>query len=332
MESLESKVDLLLELFRKQLEMSVETQSRLLEFLKNPVSSVSSCETPKEGTSPAPYLEKLALARPQSSQDTQAHAEITEMRNRLKTAQNELERVRFDLDKEKRNQEDLQSKIVSIENEKNSLRIKLAEAEKARHNHENEARECRNEAEAAREKLREAERRQTDAERQRQALEEKLKNGEERCRLAESALREAAGRQLRDQQKLFEVQEMLENLPEEARRVAAPYLDTRNLEIFLVQCGQFDRIKHVWEACGKAVANGASPAGFAKFLRALLDIYNLASGESPATLLEARAGEPYKNELHFRVRSDGSRVRGLLLPGLRNPGGKIVQQALVSLE
>ena len=139
-------------------------------------------------------------------------------------------------------------------------------------------------------------------------------------------------RQLKDQASLFEIQDFLDKLGPATRAMLRPYYDCDSLATFLAQCGQFSRLSQVWEACGKVVANGGEAAEFARTLEKLLALYNLAAGDSPAQAISATPGEPYKSGLHFRVRSDGSRVARQLLPGLRNAGGKTVLQVLVALE
>ena len=139
-------------------------------------------------------------------------------------------------------------------------------------------------------------------------------------------------RQLKDQASLFEIQDFLDKLGPTTRAMLMSYYDFDSLPAFLTQCGQFSRLNQVWEACGKIVANGGEGAEFARTLEKLLALYNQAAGDSPAQAITTQPGEPYKSGLHFRVRSDGSRVARQLLPGLRNAGGKTVQQVLVTLE
>ena len=183
-------------------------------------------------------------------------------------------------------------------------------------------------------------------ERDRQDLAARLKDAQEDIRRAENAERAARSaaaaaeerlaaqqaRRLRGQDELLALQHFLESVPAGARELVSAYFSLDDLMTFLVQCGQFSRLNQLWEACGKAVTAGQAPAGLSPLLERLLGLFNLASGQNPATLIAPASGEPYRSEIHFRVNSDGTTVRSLLLPGLRNPGGKMQQPALVELK
>lgn len=176
------------------------------------------------------------------------------------------------------------------------------------------------------------------AERDRQDLARRLENAQEDLREARDAARAAearlaaqAAQRLRGQEELLGLQHFLDTVSPGARELAAGYFTLDDLATFLVQCGQFSRINQLWEACGKAVTSGEAPAGLSPMLERLLGLFNRASGQNPATLIAPAPGEGYRSEIHFRVNSDGTTVRALLLPGLRNPGGKMQQPALVEL-
>lgn len=176
------------------------------------------------------------------------------------------------------------------------------------------------------------------AETEKQELERSLKDAQEDILRAREAARDAearlaaqAAQRLRGQEELLELQHFLESVPAGARELASAYFALGDLATFLVQCGQFSRLNQLWEACGKAVTAGQAPAGLAPLLERLLGLFNRASGQNPATLIAPAPGEAYRSEFHFRVNSDGTTVRALLLPGLRNPGGKMQQPALVEL-
>lgn len=176
------------------------------------------------------------------------------------------------------------------------------------------------------------------AERDKQDLRTRLENAQADVRRAQDAVRAAeeqlkaqAVQRLRGQDELLELQHFLESVPAGARELVSSYFDIGDLATFLVQCGQFSRLNQLWEACGKAVTSGAAPAGLAPLLERLFGLFNRASAQNPATLIAPAPGEPYRSEIHFRVNSDGTMVRTLLLPGLCNPGGKMQQPALVEL-
>lgn len=176
------------------------------------------------------------------------------------------------------------------------------------------------------------------AEQDKQALRSQLRDAQadvrraqDAARAAEEQLKAQQAQRLRGQDELLELQHFLESVPAGARELVSGYFDTGDLATFLVQCGQFSRLNQLWEACGKAVTSGGAPAGLSPLLERLLGLFNRASGQNPATLIAPASGEPYRSEFHFRVNSDGTTVRSLLLPGLRNPGGKMQQPALVEL-
>jgi len=154
---------------------------------------------------------------------------------------------------------------------------------------------------------------------------------ESRAQQAERQLEAALRSQLPEQAVLTEAQDFLNSLSPELNSIFAQYFDTGSLTTFLVQCGQFSRINQLWEACGKSVTAGRQTPDMADGLIRLLQFYNRAAGENPATLVEPAQGDVYKSAIHYRVTSDGSIINKLLLPGLRNPAGKVQQNALVEL-
>lgn len=148
---------------------------------------------------------------------------------------------------------------------------------------------------------------------------------------AETSLAAARQCHVPEQESLGEIQAFLAALPQETAHLLSPYFATDSLITFLVQCGQFNRLNQLWEACGKAVTAGRATPGMTQCLEKLLALYNRAAGENLATTVAPTPGNAYNSEIHYRVNSDGRTVRTLLLPGLRNPGGKLQQKALVEL-
>lgn len=133
------------------------------------------------------------------------------------------------------------------------------------------------------------------------------------------------------QKELEELHSYLCGLPQDVAQLLAPYYVRDNLLTFLVGCGQFSRLVQCWEACSKAVVSGAPCEPLDKCLRRLLALYNLASSDAPASVVELKPGDRYDYETSQRVASDGNIVHKLLLPGLRNSGGKLMHKALVQL-
>ena len=154
---------------------------------------------------------------------------------------------------------------------------------------------------------------------------------EERAEQARAQLEAARQASLPEQWQLEEVHAFLRDLPQDVARLLAPYYALDSLLVFLVGCGQFSRLSQCWDACGKAVAGGAHGEALSACLRQLLTLYNLSSADTPATAVEPQPGDRYDYESAQRIGSDGGTVRALLLPGLRNAGGKVLHKALVRL-
>lgn len=148
--------------------------------------------------------------------------------------------------------------------------------------------------------------------------------------MADAALQTAQRERLPEQGQFAEVQAFLRELPPDAVSLLSTCYTPDNLLTFLVQCGQFSRLSRFWEACARAVSHGAPGGPLAACLRRLLELYNL-SGDAPAAPIEPRPGDRYDYTLSDRIDSDGNTVRELLLPGLRNAGGKLMHKALVRL-
>lgn len=153
-----------------------------------------------------------------------------------------------------------------------------------------------------------------------------------RAKAAEEQLDSLRTRLPREQETLAAIQTFLDELPPETRELISTYFTTDSLVTFLVQCGQFNRLNQLWAACGKAVMDGRTRGDTGESLKFLLDLFNRADGQNPATMVSPAPGDAYRSEIHYRVNSDGVTVRKLLLPGLRNPGGKVQQNALVQLQ
>lgn len=163
------------------------------------------------------------------------------------------------------------------------------------------------------------------------ALRDELEAARQEARRLEAQLQEYRPC-LPDQRQLEEEYAFLRSLPPDAARLLAPYYALDNLPTFLVSCGQFNRLAQCWDACGRAVAGGAPGEPLATCLRRLLGLYNLASADTPAETVEPQPGAPYDCNTSQRINSDGRTVRTLLLPGLRNSGGKLLHKALVRLD
>ena len=164
------------------------------------------------------------------------------------------------------------------------------------------------------------------------ALRDELEAARQEAQRLAAQLRECRQSSLPDQRQLEEEYAFLRALPPDAARLLAPYYALDNLPTFLVSCGQFNRLAQCWDACGRAVAGGAPGEPLATCLRRLLGLYNLASADTPAETVEPQPGAPYDCNTSQRINSDGRTVRTLLLPGLRNSGGKLLHKALVRLD
>ncbi|WP_278337557.1 hypothetical protein [Desulfovibrio piger] len=156
------------------------------------------------------------------------------------------------------------------------------------------------------------------------------KKAEKCAAQADAALQTAQRERLPEQGQFADVQAFLRELPPDAVSLLSTCYTPDSLLTFLVQCGQFSRLSRCWEACARAVSHGAPGGPLAACLRRLLELYNL-SGDAPAAPIEPRPGDRYDYTLSDRIDSDGNTVRELLLPGLRNAGGKLMHKALVRL-
>lgn len=136
---------------------------------------------------------------------------------------------------------------------------------------------------------------------------------------------------LRDQEKLEEVNAFLSELSPGMEELMMRWFDLNSLPSFLVQCGQFSRISQCWTACFQAIENGRQLDDANATLKYLLGLHNRGANTLQAGLVEPEANTLYDFEISQRFDSDGSRVKELVLPGLRNAGGKLVVKALVRL-
>ena len=210
-------------------------------------------------------------------------------------------------------------------------RQQLETDRQARQTAESRAEAARQEAQQLAAQLREC-RQQLETDQQaRQTAENRAEAARQEAQRLEAQLQEYRPC-LPDQRQLEEEYAFLRSLPPDAARLLAPYYALDNLPTFLVSCGQFNRLAQCWDACGRAVAGGAPGEPLATCLRRLLGLYNLASADTPAETVEPQPGAPYDCNTSQRINSDGRTVRTLLLPGLRNPGGKLLHKALVRLD
>lgn len=153
---------------------------------------------------------------------------------------------------------------------------------------------------------------------------------EARAAQAHAALEAKRRERLPEQQQFAALQTFLNELPPDVISLLSAYYTPDSLLTFLVQCGQFNRLCLFWEACVRAVSRGASGGPLTACLRRLLEVHNL-SGDAPAATIEPQPGDRYDYTISDRIASDGNIVSELLLPGLRNAGGKTTHKALVRL-
>ncbi len=130
----------------------------------------------------------------------------------------------------------------------------------------------------------------------------------------------------------FQIEKYLEQLSPELRQLVEKYYDTAKVHIFLVQCGQFNRIGQFWEACKRRVLDtGAAPHDMPDFLRRMLELYNEATPQGEASAVVPAPGSIFDYDAQQRLGKDGVTVRKVILPGLKNPAGKVLHKALVIL-
>ena len=207
-----------------------------------------------------------------------------------------------------KNKKELRDQLEKVKTERDEARKQINESQKNERILQQENSELRGELSSAR---------------------KRIENLEHQLRLQQSMLPE------QDQQQLTALQDGIEALPPSARELIASFYELNDLTIFLIQCGQFSRLNQCWEACCKSITDAEPREELSSFLERLLTLYNRSVktiGEKPATLIAPHPGDTYDSGKHFRIASDGRTVRKLLLPGLRNPGGKVMQQARVALQ
>ena len=267
------------------------------------------------------------------------------LRDELEAARQEARRLaaqlrecRQQLETDRQARQTAESRAEAARQEAQQLAAQLRECRQqletdrqARQTAESRAEAARQEAQQLAAQLREC-RQQLETDQQaRQTAENRAEAARQEAQRLEAQLQEYRPC-LPDQRQLEEEYAFLRSLPPDAARLLAPYYALDNLPAFLVSCGQFNRLAQCWDACGRAVAGGAPGEPLATCLRRLLGLYNLASADTPAETVEPQPGAPYDCNTSQRINSDGRTVRTLLLPGLRNPGGKLLHKALVRLD
>lgn len=124
----------------------------------------------------------------------------------------------------------------------------------------------------------------------------------------------------------------LEHIPAEFRPLVQSYYEIDTLPEFLTQCGQFNRLSQLWQSCRSNIVNGENLAGIEVFLMRVLEIYNKAFPENPGREIIPHLDTYYDYNTQERVGGNGTRVAGVILPGLVLPNGQVGVKALVKLD
>lgn len=124
----------------------------------------------------------------------------------------------------------------------------------------------------------------------------------------------------------------LEHIPAEFRPLVQSYYEIDNLPEFLTQCGQFNRLSQLWQSCRSNIVNGENLAGMEVFLSRVLEIYNNAFPENAGREIIPQPDTWYDYNTQERVGGNGTRVASVVLPGLVQPNGQVGVKALVKLE
>lgn len=136
---------------------------------------------------------------------------------------------------------------------------------------------------------------------------------------------------LPDQQEFEKLYSFLSSLNHSTAEFMRLFFCLDSLPTFLVQCGQFSRISQIWAESYRAVSEGRSLPDISPVLCTLLELHNLAADNLMASLICPEEESRYDFEICQRLESDGSHIESVLLPGLRNAGGKVMVKALVRL-
>ena len=136
---------------------------------------------------------------------------------------------------------------------------------------------------------------------------------------------------LPDQQEFEKLYLFLSSLDHSTAELMRLFFCLDSLPAFLVQCGQFSRISQIWAESYRAVSEGRNLPDIFSVLCTLLEVHNLAADNLKASVICPSEGSRYDFEICQRLESDGHFIESVLLPGLRNAGGKVMVKALVRL-
>lgn len=150
--------------------------------------------------------------------------------------------------------------------------------------------------------------------------------------LAEAKARLAqVNQQLPDLAELVQIANLLSSMPRTFAPVAKRYYNMESLPLFLIQLGQFAKLRQFWEACREEIMAGTEPENIGSQAAELLKFYSeaFACGD---LAISPKIGASYDFNTQGRLGPAGATIQAVLFPGLKNPAGEIIVKALVRLQ
>lgn len=96
----------------------------------------------------------------------------------------------------------------------------------------------------------------------------------------------------------------------------------------------FERISMLWDDLGKKHKDLQSPVSEQQqqLLKLIISIYNLTLMNRQAEIVQAEIGSQFDFEQHNDMGRSGRTIQMQIMPGLRNPAGKLHKKPIVKLE
>ena len=131
---------------------------------------------------------------------------------------------------------------------------------------------------------------------------------------------------------------LLLSLVQEEPDILASWLnleDTRELaEARVIACSaDFERVLNLWDDMGKKCKQSESQVNNDQhqLLITVISIYNLTLSDRQAETVDVEIGTDFDFEIHKDIGSSGKKIIEQLMPGLKNPAGKLMRKPLVKV-